>query len=224
MKALFLQVRIDSSRLPRKALLPLGDRPVIAHILRALKCVEAEMHCILTTEDSQSELAPFARQAGWDIFAGPRDDVLARYALAAQEYGASCIIRATGDNPLVSATMAHEAIRLAEDEKAHYAGIKGIPIGSGVEVLDAKALFQAADEATDSYEREHVSPFLYRNPQRFHIVLKQAPDHLCLPQARITLDTRSDFDYLNRLFAELYRGDILELSSIIPWLKDNPGA
>lgn len=221
MRAIFLQVRLDSSRLPRKALLRLGDRTVLSHALRALDRVRADIRCILTTEDSIKELQTYADDAGWQIFAGPNEDVLARYTLAAKKYSVDSIIRATGDNPLVSFRMANAAIDLAEREKAHYAGFSDLPIGSGVEILDVKALFQAYGEATDSYEREHVSPFLYRNPQRFTIALPQAAEHLCVPQARITLDTQEDFLFLTRLFAELYKGDPLELETVVPWLRKN---
>ncbi len=222
MTGVFLQVRLDSSRLPRKALLPLAGPVVVEHAMRALNRVKADIHMVVTTEDSFAELAPFAERAGWDIFSGPRDDVLARYVLAARHTGCSRIIRATGDNPLVSADMANRAVLLAENSGADYAGFASLPLGSGVEVIRTRALEEAGEESGDPYEREHVAPFLYRRPERFKVVVPEAPESFRAPDSRITLDTPADYRFLQQLFAELYRGTPLELDTVIPWLKAHP--
>lgn len=220
--SVFLQVRLDSSRLPRKALLPLGDRLVVEHAMHALNGVQADSRMLLTTDDSASELSPLAEKAGWKIFVGPKDDVLERFVLAARETGCSRIVRATGDNPLVSPRMANAAIALSDDTGAAYAGFGGLPIGSGVEVIRTESLEEARSDATDPYEREHVAPFLYRRPEHFRIEIPEAPADCCAPGRRITLDTPEDYIFLKDLFAELYRGDVLDLDRVVPWLLENP--
>ena len=218
--SVFLQVRLDSSRLPRKALLPLADRPVVEHAMRALDGVEADHRMLLTTEDSVEELSPPANKAGWEIFVGPKEDVLERFVLAARKSGADRIVRATGDNPLVSASMANAALELSSRTGADYAGFSGLPVGSGVEVIDVSALEEAWSEAADPYEREHVAPFLYRRPERYRIEIPQAPDSFRAPGVRITLDTAEDYAFLQKLYAELYSGEVLDLDSVVPWLKN----
>ncbi len=223
MTGVFLQVRLDSSRLPRKALLPLAGLPVIQHAVNALSHVKADMHMLLTTDDSADELAPVAEKSGWGVFIGPKEDVLDRYILAARKTGCSRIIRATGDNPLVSAEMADEAVRIAEESGSDYTGFLGMPLGSGVEVIKTQALEEAWKDAKDPYERAHVAPFLYRHPERFKIVRPEAPEKYHAPETRITLDTREDYLFLQKLFADLYRGNPLSLSELVPWLKANSG-
>lgn len=222
MRGVFLQVRLDSSRLPRKALLKLAGQTVIGHAMQALSGMEADVRSLLTTEDSAETLRPLAKEAGWELFIGPKEDVLARYVLAAREFGIDCVVRATGDNPLVSASMASKAVELAAESGAHYAGFADLPLGTGVEVLDAAALEEAFSEAVDSYEREHVSPFLYRRPQRYRIEVPKAPGSLQAPGGRVTLDTLEDYQYLSLLFADLYRGTPPELSAVVRWLRENP--
>lgn len=220
MTAIFLQARLSSSRLPGKVLLKLADQPVIGHAMRALNAVEADMRCLLTTKDAASALKPLAESEGWELFIGPDEDVLERYVFAAREYGADRIVRATGDNPLVSAVMANTILQLADD--ADYAGFTKIPLGAGVEVLSASALEEAFFEAQDIYEREHVAPFLYRRPQRYRVFMPAAAPEIQAPEARITLDTPKDYRYLTRLFAELYRGWPLEIKDMIAWLRAHP--
>ncbi len=222
MTGIFLQVRLSSSRLPGKALLKLEGQPVITHAMRALNRVKADVYGLLTSEESAPVLRIFAKQEKWELFSGPRDDVLARYVLAAREFAVTRIVRATGDNPLVSGHLANDTLDLAVETGSHYAGFTGIPIGTGVEVLEVDALEQAYAEAEDSHEREHVSPFLYRRPERFNIELRQAPEEICAPNIRVTLDTKEDYHYLRLLYAALYRNEPLELHEFVPWLKANP--
>lgn len=220
--SVFLQVRLDSSRLPRKALLELADRLVVEHAMRALDAVRADRRMLLTTDDSAAELAPLADRAGWDLFVGPKDDVLERFVLAARQTGCRQIVRATGDNPLVSAMMANRAVELFHGTGADYAGFAALPVGSGVEVIRTESLEQARRKADDPYEREHVAPYLYRRPERFRIEVPEAPEPFRAPGRRITLDTIADYRRLQRIYSDLYRGEPLELDDVVPWLRSHP--
>jgi len=223
MTAIFLQVRLDSTRLPRKALLELAGLSVVEHAMRSLNGVSADVRVLLTTGDSAGELEMPARSAGWEVFTGPKDDVLERFILASRRYGVQRIVRATGDNPLVSASMAEAALDLSRETLADYAGFGALPLGSGVEILDAAALEEAYRDAEDPYEREHVAPFLYRHPERFRIVVPEAPESCRGPGMRLTLDTPEDYTFLAQLFDELYEGEPLDLDRVLPWLRQRDG-
>ncbi len=219
MTGVFLQVRLDSTRLPDKALLKLAGKTVLEHAINALNGVEASVFSLLTTEDAAEILQPYAEEANWSLFTGPKDDVLARYYSASRKFGVDRIVRATGDNPLVSAEMANRALELASRTKAHYTGFAKLPPGSGVEILDVSALNEAFRESVDTYEREHVSPFIYRRPHRYRIEKPDAPGDMQAPGTRITLDTMDDYHFLSSLFNDLYRGTPPELTAVVQWLK-----
>ena len=216
--SIFLQVRLDSSRLPRKALLKLSDLTVVEHAMRSLDRVKADNRMLVTTRDSLRELEPLADKAGWGIFAGSKNDVLERYVMAARRTAASRLVRATGDNPLVSAAMANAALDLFEEENADFAGFSELPLGAGVEIVRVSCLEEAYKEAEDSYEREHVSPFLYHRPERFNIVIPPAPDAYRAPGTRITLDTPEDYEFLKKLYSDLYTGEVLDMDRVVPYL------
>ncbi|MFW5812119.1 MAG: cytidylyltransferase domain-containing protein, partial [Alkalispirochaetaceae bacterium] len=101
--AVGLQVRLDSSRLPRKALLPLEGKLVIEHAMDALAATGIEHRYILTDEESAPVLAPLGERYGFSLLVGDPQDVLGRYARMAEVTGAPVVVRATGDNPAVSA-------------------------------------------------------------------------------------------------------------------------
>ncbi len=216
--AIFLQVRLDSGRLPRKALLDLAGLRVVEHAMCALNTVSANHRVLLTTGNSENEFLPIAQNSGWELFVGPEDDVLARFVLAARHYRSKFILRATGDNPLVSTVIAQTSLNLAAAADADYTGLTRIPVGAGVEVLKARALEDAHREAIDTFEREHVAPFIYRRPHRYKIQIPAARIEY-QGSARITLDTQEDYIALKKIFDKLYKGRPIDLDVLIPYLQ-----
>ncbi|MCL2130205.1 MAG: NTP transferase domain-containing protein, partial [Treponema sp.] len=203
MTILALQARLDSSRLPGKAMLPLGGRPLVFRVMDALRFLPCDKKVLACSQDSVSSFAPLAEEAGFDIIPGPKDDVLARYCLVIRKTGAERVIRATGDNPFV---FTDAAALLNEEAMAHnadYAGYSEIPPGAGVESVSAAALLRAEMEARSLAEREHVCPYLYGNPEKFKLYMPSAPIKWRRPDIRITIDTEEDYKTALVLYEEL---------------------
>jgi spore coat polysaccharide biosynthesis protein SpsF len=135
--------------------------------MEALNRVPAELRVLACTEDSIAAFSPLAAEAGFELLAGPKDDVLGRYCLALKKFGIQQLIRATGDNPFVFADAAASINAEAMALGADYAGYGGLPFGAGVEAVSAVALFRAESEVVSEYEREHVCPYLYGHPKSF---------------------------------------------------------
>ena len=205
MLAIVLQARIDSSRLPEKSLLPLGDEPLILRVMEALNGVPAQLRVLACTEDSVAAFTPLAAKAGFTVLAGSKDDVLERYCHALRSFGIRQVIRATGDNPFVFADAAAAINAEAMALGADYAGYNSLPYGAGVESINGKALLRAEAEAAISYEREHVCPYLYGHPELFRLHRPLTPLRWQGPGIRITIDTEEDYERAKVLYAELDR-------------------
>ena len=204
--AIVLQARVDSSRLPGKALLPLGEKAVvISRVMEALNKVPAQLRVLACPEDSADVFAPLAEESGFTLLAGPKDDVLGRYCLALRTFNIQRVIRATGDNPFVFADAAAAINAEALALNADYAGYSGLPYGAGVESVSAAALSRAEAEAAASYEREHVCPYLYTHPELFCLHRPLAPLRWQGADIRLTIDTREDYERAQTLYAELDR-------------------
>jgi len=201
--AIVLQARIDSSRLPGKALLPLGGKPVILRVMEALNRIPAELRVLACPEDSSSAFAELAGEAGFTLFAGPKEDVLDRFCLCLRNFGIRHLIRATGDNPFVFADAAYALITEGLALGADYAGYSGLPLGAGVESVNAKALLLAGTEAISQYDREHVCPYLYTHPEKFLLHRPLAPQSWQGSELRLTIDTQQDYEQAQNLYAEL---------------------
>mgnify|MGYP006272767447 CR=1 FL=1 len=213
----FLQARLDSTRLPRKALLPLGRRTVVEQAMLSLAPIAADVYALLTDGPSAGELSSRAEACGFELFAGEKDDVLKRYGDAVRHFGVDLVVRATGDNPLVSAELAQAAIN--QSSGWDYTGYVGSPLGTGVEVLRAEALLKAEQLAEDPYDREHVAPYIYNNPSLFSIKRIPVPEELELSYARVTLDTLDDFDLITRIYRDLYRDRPVAIRTLVEWLR-----
>jgi len=214
-----LQVRLHSHRLPRKALLPLQGPAVLTHVLRALQGIRAEVYALVTDSRSVDALEPLAEPEGFSVFVGPEEDVLARYARAAEHYGVQRIVRATGDNPLVSARAAEALLDIHERDGYDLSHFLNNPLGTGVEAVEAGALLKAHAQTRDPFEREHITTYLYRHTQEFRIGEIPCPEAWAFPQARLTLDTEEDYALLQELFTDLYSGRPIEIEEVVGWLR-----
>ena len=203
MTALVLQARLDSSRLNGKALLPLGDRPIVFRVMEALAFLPCEKKILACPEDSVSAFAPLAEEADFLLVPGPKEDVLARYCLAIRKSGADRVIRATADNPFVFIDAAGAIESEASALGADYAGYFGLPYGAGVESVASEALLRAEREAEAPEEREHVCPYLYRHPELFRLHRPLAPGRWQGPECRITVDTKEDYEKAKSLYERL---------------------
>ncbi len=214
---LFLQVRLNSSRMPGKALMDLHGKPLILHVIERLFVVPADYKVILTSKESAEIIEPLIKDTGWDIFVGHPQNVLKRFIDAAAYYKVDTIIRATGDNPLLSSEIALETIDLFYKTKADLAYLSNIPYGSGVEVVSSEKLLIALKNTNVPYHLEHVTPYIYENRDKFKIVTSQFhDDFVSRPDIRITVDTREDYEKVNFLLRELNdRSYPLNIKSII---------
>lgn len=203
MTALVLQARLDSSRLPSKALLPLGGEPLLSRVMEALTHVEADTRVLACPQDCARDFEPLAQRAGFRVVVGPKDDVLARYCVAVRVTGADRVIRATGDNPFVFADAASALAAEAESIGADYAAFAALPYGAGVEAVASEALLRAEREATLPAEREHVCPFLYTHPDFFLLHRPLAPREWRGGTMRVTVDTPDDYARAQVLCARL---------------------
>ncbi len=215
--AVFLQVRLDSRRFPGKALKILGDKTLTEHAMDSLSRIGADDFVLLTARGDEEALLPLCRRRGFKLFAGDREDVLNRFAAAAREFKPDIIIRATGDNALVSWENAQVVLDyLQAHSECDYAAMKGLPLGCGVEVFRTAALFKAL-ESTDPYDHEHVTPWIYRHPEDFTLsYLEHKP--FMTENYRVTLDTEEDYLYLKDIFKVLYKGQSISFNELKEYL------
>lgn len=212
-----VQARLDSSRLPRKVVLPIAEKPLIAHIVDRLRLSKYIRNIIIaTTEDSIDEIRETLSDYQ-DVlyFAGSKANVLERYYLAAKTFGSRVIVRATGDNPLVCPEFLDKAIELhcaAEADLTHYLGI---PLGTGVEVISREALTLSYKNTRQSYDQEHVTPFIYKNRDSFKVLEPLSSGVFYAPELRVTVDTPEDMAKVRSIFEYYHYKSRITIEDIV---------
>lgn len=209
-----LQARMGSTRRPGKVLADLAGRPLVVRILERLARAHVDVVAVATPEGERDAPLRAAVEGLAKVTTGPEDDVLERYAIAAEILGLETIVRATADNPFVDPEAVDGTVALVASGAFDYAGTRGYPIGCGVEAFTRAALERARREAVDPYDREHVTPYLYRNPSLFRLGTFEAPPDR-RGDRRLTVDTDEDLSLARRLYEEApWRDGIVDLAAI----------
>jgi glutamate-1-semialdehyde 2,1-aminomutase/spore coat polysaccharide biosynthesis protein SpsF len=201
-----VQARMTSTRLAGKVLMPLAGKTVLWHVLTRCRAIPgADVVCCAVPDTVESEpVMQEAVAAGALVAKGPEFDVLRRYRDAAQQMGADVVMRVTSDCPVIDPGLCGQVLKARLHEGADYACNnmpRSWPHGLDCEAFTADALDQADREATDDFDREHVTPWLRRTG---HLRRANVPGPGgAFADNRWTLDFPEDYAFFVALFEAL---------------------
>jgi spore coat polysaccharide biosynthesis protein SpsF len=176
-----IQARMGSTRLPGKVLSPLLGKPMLQWQLERLRRSARITQVVVATSTLAADdpVAAFCEAQGVACFRGPEDNVLERFHgatlrfLAESERADAILIRLTGDCPLIDPMAIDEGLSqfldLISRGCRYYGYDDRLPDGMDFELFTWSALHEAWENASDSFEKEHATPFMWRNPERFGV-------------------------------------------------------
>ncbi|HEX8232885.1 MAG TPA: glycosyltransferase family protein [Caulobacteraceae bacterium] len=205
-----LQARMSSTRLPGKVLKSLAGAPMIWRQIERVSGARRVDYLVVATSTDPSDdiLAETLEPMGLEVVRGPLDDVLARFVQVLDGFPqAEQVVRLTADCPLADPTVIDGVIDGHMEMGADYSSNapqsrRTFPKGLDVEVMRPWVLRRAGVEATDSYEREHVTPFVYRQPGEFHLCWhhQEAEEG----EVRWTVDRPDDYAFVGEIYDALH--------------------
>ena len=219
---------MGSSRLPGKVMMkPDGKNPIVYHVIKQLQnCKLIDEIVIATTNLPEDDtLAHFVKDMGISLFRGSSNDVLDRYYQCAKEFSFSDIVRITSDNPLIDPTIVDLVTSKYLEREYDYVTNsypRTFPQGTETEVFSFRILEDVWKNAKKHSEREHVTPYIYNNPDKFKIFNVSYSENLS--NLRWTVDRESDFNLVENLLRKIKNrpilmNDILNLFEKEPDLK-----
>jgi spore coat polysaccharide biosynthesis protein SpsF len=221
-----VQARMGSSRLPGKSLMPVAGQPMLFHVLQRLGASRKLDDIVVATSNVPRDqvIVDLAREAGVETFSGSETDVLDRYYGAAKAFGAGIVVRVTGDCPLIDPVIVDEVVSLLLESSKDYCVTSGFPRGLDTEAFLFSALERAWREARRDYEREHVTPYIYRHREKFSVREFDALAPLHRPELRLCVDTEEDLALIRKIFARLYvpPGRLFATEEVIALLDSEP--
>jgi spore coat polysaccharide biosynthesis protein SpsF (cytidylyltransferase family) len=216
--AIVLQARMGSTRLPGKSMAFIEGKTLVEHCIERLRSRSGLTVLLATTTLAEDDvLADEASRLSVPVVRGAADDVLARFARAASTFELTTLVRATADNPAVDMDAPRRTLELLTRTGVDHVVEWGLPYGAAVEAVEAvscAALQRAHALAADPYDREHVTPFLRRDP-RFRSLNLVAPAALRRPDRRFTIDTPDDLEFMRGVYRTLGEPAPAPLSAII---------
>lgn len=201
-----VQARMGSTRFPNKVMRTIAGVPMIELLLRRLsKARRIDQIILATSTDPRNQpLIDHVRKLGYEVFQGSENDVLDRYYQAAKPHQPDTVVRITGDCPLIDPDLVDQVIAEYEAQGVEYMSNTRpptFPDGLDTAVFSFAALQRAHQEATSSYDREHVVPYI-REPGRYRMGnLSHSVDYSA---ERWTVDEAADFEVITNVFSRFH--------------------
>ncbi|HLP46711.1 MAG TPA: NTP transferase domain-containing protein [Candidatus Kapabacteria bacterium] len=220
MATVLLQARLGSVRLPGKVLLPILGKPMLHYTVETLKLSPAVDRVVLVIPMNPADdpLVDFALQHDIPCFRGSEQNVLDRFYRAACLFKDRYYFRATGDNPILDYGHPQRLLTHLIERGCDYTGERGMPVGSVVEGFTFEALEKCFKEAAAVEDLEHVTLYMKRSG-RFNVSYIDAPAACYLPQLRLTVDYREDFERVTGIIEDLYREKVPLFEEVIAFSK-----
>jgi len=207
-----IAARTYSSRLPGKALLPLGGIPMIIFLLRRLlSSHKADGIVFATTSNTEDDkLAEVVSQEGIPVFRGAAADVMRRYVDAARIHDMEYVVRVTGDCPFVNAeSLDYCLIKCDESGVFDLASTKTLfPIGIDYEIYRASLMEDLHNgNNLNKDDREHLTKYFYDHSDNYNIRYINPAKKWISKRHCYTVDTPSDYQFAQRItkgFTSIY--------------------
>lgn len=230
---IIIQARTGSSRLPKKILFPFyKEKSILDIIIEKLKILNNKYQIILATSTSKEDenLKSYSDKFGIDFFKGSENDVLSRFVDAATQFKIDVIIRICSDNPFLDIESIVKLIEIySNNNQLDYCSFKnfeGLPaikthLGLFAEIVSTKALKKIKKLTEEKLFTEHVTNYIYTNPEIFNIHLENASQKVyCRKDLRFTVDDIHDFNNLREVYKE-FRNNNFTLDEIIDYVDKN---
>jgi len=218
-----ITARLKSTRLPRKIILELNNRPVICHMIDRLKLSNVMDRIIICTSTNPEDkpLVDIAANENIDCFLGSEEDVIMRLYEASRTFKLDYALNVTADCPLVSLEYLEQIVNKYKETNADLITCLKLPHGFYSNGLRIDAMKRVC-EMKKSIETEVWGPY-FTDTGLFKVIDIDVPPTYIRPDYRLTLDYPEDYEFFKKIFE--YFGENTYRTSmwdIIEYLDENP--
>lgn len=219
-----IQVRMGSTRLPGKVLRKLNGISLLECLFSQLSYSKLLDDRIIATTNKPEDgvIVEFAKSRKIKCFRGHATDVLDRYYQCAKNLSIEHIVRITSDNPLIDPSIVDRVVDFYKKNDYDYVNnfhVRTYPYGTEVEVFSYGTLERTWQNAKKNSEREHVTPYIYNNPNKFSITHVENNNNLS--KFHWTVDKENDLKFVTVLFKRIKKRPIL-MDDILEVLQNDP--
>jgi spore coat polysaccharide biosynthesis protein SpsF len=220
--------RMESTRLPGKALFEICAKTIIQIMVERMKSSKKLDRIIIATSTNKKDdlIEKFCRENDIECYRGHEENLIARYKKISDLIGTDVIAKFGADSPLIDPKVIDEVIDIYLNNDYDYVSNywpppKTYPEGTGLDVYSAKTLTEAYNEAKKPSELEHINPFICNRPNSYK--LHRVDYKKNISNYRFSLDYQEDFVVIKSIYEALYpKNSYFTLEDIIAWLHSNP--
>ena len=231
---IIVQTRTGSTRLPGKVMMKADDKLLMVdYVINQLKHSKLHDEIVIATTDLKQDDVIFDYVTNRNIpcFRGDEKNVLERHYQCAKKYAFSTIVRIPSDKPLIDPTIVDSVIEKFQSNSYDYISnfsvdvndndrfIPSYPSGTEVEIFSFTALETAWKNATSEYDKEHVTPYIYNNREKFNIFTVKSERNLS--QFRWALDYENDLKLIRVIISKIQKRPIL-MNDILELFEEEP--
>ncbi|HEX2761100.1 MAG TPA: NTP transferase domain-containing protein, partial [Rhizomicrobium sp.] len=223
-----IQARMGSTRLPGKVLKPIAGKPLLWHIVHRLRCCHSieDIAVATSTHPRDDAIVEWGAAEGVTVVRGPEDDVLARYARAAEALDADLIVRVSSDAPFIDAGFVDHLVAALIAQDGDYVLLEeGAECAhEGVDPFSRRALDKLMmDAGNDACAREHVTGYFKLHPDFVKIVRAAPYPPFDRKGGRFSIDTPDDLAFVEALHERIQaRAGEASLADLLLLLEREP--
>lgn len=224
---IIIQARMTSTRLPKKVLLPLCGKTVLEVMFDRLERWKENIIIATTDDGSEEPITELCTKLGIKYYRGSTNDVLNRYYKSAVQYGATdndIIVRLTSDCPLIDPDIVQNTIQLYKNGKFDYVSNRinrKVPVGLDAEVFNFSVLEEAYINASEAFEKEHVTPYIYMTKKMHYRIGSYEPE-VDGSKYRLTLDEEDDYLAIKEIYNKFDCKTDFTYEALINTMKNSP--
>ena len=218
-----ITVRMKSTRLPKKAILKINGREILAIMIERLKLCNLLDEIIVATSTNKDDdiLFDIAKRENVRCFRGSEDDVLERLYLAGKEYKIDYLLNLTADCPLVAYDFIQTMVQKFQESNADLITISKLPHGFyfwGIKMPALKKVLEIKNgKETEIWIR------YFTDTKLFKVVDIEIPKEFQRANYRLSIDYKEDYEFFKALFREMGRDAHLKSTNdIIHFLDAHP--
>lgn len=220
----FITVRLGSSRLPRKALLLIKNKPIISFLVERVKQqFNKDSVFFCTTNNIEDNFFDsLANELGINACHGSSDNILKRHYSCSRILGSDYIINIDGDDILCNTDLIGRMIQIINSEKVDIVYSEGYPFGTNLMAYNTSLL----KSILNKYDEKTIDTgwgSLIKDENIFSVYkIKADVDEMI--DARMTLDYDEDFIFFRTIIENLFHESTKYISQIeiITYLKNHP--
>lgn len=214
MTDVFIQCRLNSTRLPKKALKKICGKTIIELVIERCKKINPIKKIILVTgpEDKNHLLIKEIENLDIEYFCGSENNLIDRFYSASKKFDTEKIIRVTADNPSIDFTIVNQALRLSNElgfDLVTNSRYKTFPLGQNFDIFTKEVLEKSWKYYKNLYRDKEkfndtfipITENMYNNSKFEVHDFKSEKDYSNL---RLSIDYEEDFHLMNEIYNRIY--------------------